>query len=102
MGGILDALNRTKDNEPKKFAIFMNNGDILVVEALSYSWDSDGTVCFYDMVDFDDDNANMIATFKQDILYGVCECDYEVRKKILALPKYDGEDSEDPNMDNDY
>lgn len=72
-----------KNMETKKFALFMNNGDIITITAASFNWTSDDTLDFYD------DNDDVIAVFKQNALFGVSECCYEVHEKQLMLPKFD-------------
>ena len=72
-----------KPMKAKKFAIFMNNGDIITIDAGSFTWHDDDTLDFYDN---DDD---VIAVFKQNALFGVSECCFELHEKQLMLPKYD-------------
>lgn len=76
-----------KPMEAKKFAIFMNNGDIITINATSFTWADDDTLDFYD-----DDN-DVIAVFKQDILFGVSECCFELHEKQLMLPKFEEGDT---------
>ena len=77
-----------KPMEAKKFAIFMNNGDIITINAGSFTWADDGTLIFYDN-SIDED---IVAVFKQNVLFGVSECCFELHEKQLMLPKYDDED----------
>ena len=76
-----------KPMEAKKFAIFMNNGDIITIDAASFTWTDDDTLEFYD-----NDN-DVIAVFKQDILFGVSECCFELHEKQLMLPKFEEGDT---------
>lgn len=71
--------------QPRKFAIFMNNGDIITLDAMTFNWDDDGTLCFYG----DEEEDSLIAIFKQDVLYGISICNYEIHKDQLLLPKYE-------------
>lgn len=48
----------------KKYTVFMNNGTMMTINAASFSWDDDGTLCFYDKEDFEADDTDMIAVFK--------------------------------------
>lgn len=83
-------LNKENKNmETKKFALFMNNGDIITVTAASFSWTDDGTLDFYD----DSINENIVAIFKQSALFGVSECCYEVHEKQLMIPKFEEGDT---------
>ena len=81
-------LNKENKNmETKKFAMFMNNGDIITIDAASFTWADDGTLIFYD-ASIDE---NVVAVFKQNALFGVSECCFELHEKQLMLPKYDEE-----------
>ena len=77
-----------KKMKAKKFAIFMNNGDIITIDAMSFTWTADGTLDFYG----DDTDDNIIAIFKQNAIFGVSECCFELHEKQLMLPKFDNED----------
>lgn len=63
----------------KKFAIFLNNGNTITINAASFSWDEDGTLCIYNDENCSDDS--MIAIFKQDVLYGISECCFSINDK---------------------
>ena len=74
-----------KPMETKKFAMFMNNGDIITIDAASFTWADDGTLIFYD-ASIDED---VVAVFKQNALFGVSECCFELHEKQLMLPKFE-------------
>ena len=74
-----------KPMEAKKFAMFMNNGDIITIDAASFTWADDGTLIFYD----DSIDEDVVAVFKQNALFGVSECCFELHEKQLMLPKFD-------------
>lgn len=74
-----------KPMEAKKFALFMNNGDIITIDAASFTWADDSTLIFYD----DSIDENVVAVFKQNALFGVSECCFELHEKQLMLPKFD-------------
>ena len=74
-----------KPMEAKKFAIFMNNGDIITINAASFTWADDGTLIFYD----DSIDEDVVAVFKQNALFGVSECCFELHEKQLMLPKFE-------------
>ena len=74
-----------KKMETTKFAIFMNNGDIITIEAMSFTWTSNNTLDFYS----DEDKEDLIAVFKRDALFGVSECCFELHEKQLMLPKFE-------------
>lgn len=73
-----------KPMEAKKFAMFMNNGDIITIDAASFTWADDGTLIFYD----DSIDEDVVAVFKQNALFGVSECCFELHEKQLMLPKF--------------
>ena len=75
---------KRKPMEAKKFAMFMNNGDIITIDAASFTWADDGTLIFYD-ASIDED---IVAVFKQNVLFGVSECCFELHEKQLMLPKF--------------
>lgn len=87
------------DNESiKKFAIFMNNGQVITIDAFDYEWGSERVHFYGDKFTFDDDN--IIATFKTSVLYAVSQCCYNVdSNNVLMLPKYDDENSEEEEED---
>ena len=91
----LDDMNDRDNNETiKKFAIFMNNGQVIIIDAFDYGWEND-VVEFYGNK-FTYDNDNIIATFKTSVLYAVSQCCYNVdSNNVLMLPKYDDENSEE-------
>lgn len=89
-----DTNDRDNDETIKKFAIFMNNGQVITIDAFDYEW-RDDLVEFYGNK-FTYDNDNVIATFKTSVLYAVSQCCYNIdRDDVLMLPKYDDENSEE-------
>lgn len=94
-----DMNDRNSDEAIKKFAIFMNNGQVITIDAFDYEWD-DNIVQFYgNKFTFDSDN--IIATFKTNILYAVSQCCFDITEKQLALPMYNNEFAENTEEENE-
>ena len=85
--------NNNEDKTIKKFAIFMNNGQVITIDAFDYEWDDDVVEFYGDKFNYETDN--VIATFKLDVLYAVSQCCYKVEEKILALPMYENNSEEE-------
>ena len=81
----------------KKFAIFMNNGQVITIDAFDYEWGSERVQFFGDKFTYDD--GNIIATFKTSVLYAVSQCCFDIAEKQLALPMYKNEFADDTEED---
>lgn len=81
------------NNTIKKFAIFMNNGQVITIDAFDYEWDEDVVEFYGDKFNYETDN--VIATFKLDVLYAVSQCCFTVREDQLMLPMYENNSEEE-------
>ena len=79
--------NNDESKNIKKFAIFMNNGSVITIDAYDYEWCDD-------VVEFSDTEDCVIATFKTNMLYAVSQCCFSIEEKQLMLPKYDETEEE--------
>ena len=78
--------------QPKKISVFMNNGSIITLDAGHFCWTDDLLEIYKDENTNNEDN--LIAAFKSNVIYGVSECDYEISEKRLEIAKYEYEEGE--------
>lgn len=81
--------------QPKKISVFMNNGNIITLNAGSFIWTNDLLEIYKD--EDNTDNDNLVAVFKNDVVYGASECDFEISEKQLKVAEYEYKEGEAEN-----
>ena len=75
--------------QPKKISVFMNNGNVIILDAGHFCWTDDLLEIYKDNDNNNEDN--LIAIFKTDVVCGVSECCYEILEKQLPISIYNNE-----------